>query len=193
LFPLETLQGCHGLTISMMAQAYRRIATWRRMSLARARHETAIRVTILLSLITAGSVDLRAAAQKMAGQSHSRMAVSATVLSIAQEKAIAAEPGSDFTECASGCPIMIVIPAGKFTMGSPESEPDREDSEGPQHEVTIAEPLAVSKFEVSFEEWDACVVARQCPDVAALGDGVRFPWSTSAGATPSNMWLGFHR
>src|SRR5262245_48516459 len=60
---------------------------------------------------------------------------------------------------------MIVIPAGKFTMGSPEDEPEREASEGPQHEVTIAEPFAVSKFEVGFEEWDACVAAGRCPDV----------------------------
>src|SRR5262245_31691654 len=34
----------------------------------------------------------------------------------------AATPGSDFKECANGCPVMIVIPAGKFIMGSPENE-----------------------------------------------------------------------
>ncbi len=90
-------------------------------------------------------------------------------------KAIAAEPGSDFKECGSGCPDMIVIPAGKFTMGSAENEPDRETSEGPQHEVTVAEPFAVSKFEVSFEEWDACVAAGQCPDVAAPWGRGRMP------------------
>jgi formylglycine-generating enzyme required for sulfatase activity len=45
---------------------------------------------------------------------------------------------------------MIVIPAGKFMMGSPENEPDRNASEGPQHEVTISKPFAVSKFEVTF-------------------------------------------
>jgi formylglycine-generating enzyme required for sulfatase activity len=68
-------------------------------------------------------------------------------------------------ECASGCPVMIVIPAGKFTMGSPESELDRRASEGPQHKVTVPEPFAVSKFEVSFEEWDSCVAAVRCPHV----------------------------
>jgi formylglycine-generating enzyme required for sulfatase activity len=35
------------------------------------------------------------------------------------------------------------------TMGSPESEAGRLDGEGPQHEVTIAKPFAVSKFEVT--------------------------------------------
>jgi formylglycine-generating enzyme required for sulfatase activity len=93
------------------------------------------------------------------------MAMDPTVLTVDQEKAMAAKPGSDFKECTSGCPVMIVIPAGKFIMGSPENEPDREASEGPQHEVTVAKPFAVSKFEVTFEEWDACVAAAACPRV----------------------------
>jgi hypothetical protein len=51
------------------------------------------------------------------------MAANATVLTVEQEVARAAERGSDFKECERGCPVMIVIPAGKFTMGSPENEP----------------------------------------------------------------------
>jgi formylglycine-generating enzyme required for sulfatase activity len=144
-----------------------RAQRWWRASLAQARCKTMVGVTLLLCLVDPGSTDLRAVAQETAGQSHLQLAAGATVLSIEQEKEIAAEPGSAFKECASGCPVMIVIPAGKFTMGSPENEPDREASEGPQHEVTLAEPFAVSKFEVSFEEWDACAAAGQCPDVAA--------------------------
>jgi len=54
-----------------------------------------------------------------------------------------------------------VIPAGKFNMGSPENEADLSTSEGPQHEVTVAEFLAVSKFEVTFEEWE-CLRRRGC-------------------------------
>jgi formylglycine-generating enzyme required for sulfatase activity len=92
-----------------------------------------------------------------------RMAMDSSVLTLEQEKALAARLGSEFKECANGCPVMIVIPAGKFIMGSPENEPDRDTSEGPLHEVTIAKPFAVSKFEVTFEEWDACVVAAACP------------------------------
>ena len=74
--------------------------------------------------------------------------------------------GSDFKECAKGCPVMVVVPAGKFVMGSPENDPDRTRGEGPSHEVTIAKPFAVSKFEVTFEEWDACIVATACPPVS---------------------------
>jgi hypothetical protein len=43
-----------------------------------------------------------------------RMAMDPTVLTVEQEKAKAARPGSDFRECASGCPVMIVIPAGNI-------------------------------------------------------------------------------
>ena len=52
------------------------------------------------------------------------------------------------------------------TVGSPEDELDRQTSEGPQHEVALAQPFAVSKFEVTFEEWDACVATAGCPQVA---------------------------
>jgi formylglycine-generating enzyme required for sulfatase activity len=61
-------------------------------------------------------------------------------------------------------------------MGSPESEPGRNDDEGPQHKVTIAKPFAVSKFEVTFAEWDACVDAGGCehrPTDAGWGRGTR--------------------
>jgi formylglycine-generating enzyme required for sulfatase activity len=52
-------------------------------------------------------------------------------------------------------PEMVAVPAGSFTMGSPESEHGRFSKEGPQHEVTFARPFAVSRFAVSFNERDA--------------------------------------
>ena len=51
---------------------------------------------------------------------------------------------------------MVVIPAGPFTMGSPENESGRTSWEGPQHRVTFAKPFAVGKFAITFDEWDAC-------------------------------------
>jgi formylglycine-generating enzyme required for sulfatase activity len=68
-------------------------------------------------------------------------------------------------ECAKGCPVMVVVPAGKFTMGSPDTELDRIENEGPQHEVTVAKPFAVSRFEVTFDDWDACTAASVCAQV----------------------------
>ena len=51
------------------------------------------------------------------------------------------------------CPEMVVVPAGKYRMGSPSHEAGRNDSEGPVHEVTIWEPFAVGVHEVTREEF----------------------------------------
>ena len=63
--------------------------------------------------------------------------------------------GSTFRDCAE-CPEMVVVPAGSYMMGSPPSETGRDADEGPVHRVTIAEPFAVGRYEVTFAEWDAC-------------------------------------
>ncbi len=42
------------------------------------------------------------------------------------------------------------------------TEKGRFYNEGPQHKVTFAQPFAVSKFEVTFSEWDACVANKGC-------------------------------
>jgi formylglycine-generating enzyme required for sulfatase activity len=85
--------------------------------------------------------------------------------------AAALTPGATFRECAAVCPEMIVIPAGAFTMGSPASEPDRKADEGPQHQVVIAKPFAVSIYDVTFDDWDACVKVGGCPDYSDGGMG----------------------
>jgi formylglycine-generating enzyme required for sulfatase activity len=100
-----------------------------------------------------------------------RIVMRPAVLTAEQEKQKAAMPGSDFRECARGCPTMIVVPAGKFIMGSPETEKDRKDNEGPRHEVTITKPFAVGRTDITFAEWDMCVAARACPKVPDNGWG----------------------
>jgi formylglycine-generating enzyme required for sulfatase activity len=79
----------------------------------------------------------------------------------------ALKPKDSFRECTPErakdyCPEMVVVPAGPFTMGSPPSERGRFASEGPQHTVTIAKPFAVSKFELTFDEWDTCATYGDC-------------------------------
>jgi formylglycine-generating enzyme required for sulfatase activity len=96
------------------------------------------------------------------------------VLKPEQERAL--KPGDTFQECAKDCPLMVVIPAGKFKMGSPEGETGRLPHEGPQQEVTIAKPFAVSKFEVTWDEWGACVDYGDCAQNisdSAWGHGTR--------------------
>ena len=47
---------------------------------------------------------------------------------------------------------MLPVPGGKFKIGSPASEPDRGDDEGPQLEVTV-DPMWVAEKEVSWAEY----------------------------------------
>ena len=51
-------------------------------------------------------------------------------------------------------PLMAMIPAGRFLMGSPLDEPERRDTEGPQHEVQMAKPLAMGVYPVTFDDYD---------------------------------------
>lgn len=69
--------------------------------------------------------------------------------------------GDEFRGC-SDCPVMVVVSAGEYVMGSPLDEKGRFLDEGPQHTVRIAAPFAVGKFEVSVEEWEVCVSAGAC-------------------------------
>jgi formylglycine-generating enzyme required for sulfatase activity len=57
----------------------------------------------------------------------------------------------EFKECPE-CPVMLGIPAGTFTMGSPPNEPGRFDTEGPQREVTV-KAFALGKYNVTVEEF----------------------------------------
>lgn len=81
------------------------------------------------------------------------------------------KPTDTFRECVANCPQMIVIPPGKFIMGSPDKEPGRAANEGPQHPVTIARQFAVSIDDVTFAEWDACEKVGGCAHVTDSGYG----------------------
>ncbi|MEM1345709.1 MAG: SUMF1/EgtB/PvdO family nonheme iron enzyme, partial [Pseudomonadota bacterium] len=72
-------------------------------------------------------------------------------------------------------PEMVVIPAGHFTMGSPESEEYRDDDEGPQREVRFARSFALGRNAVTFEEYEAYCKAkrRKKPDDEGWGRGRR--------------------
>ena len=49
---------------------------------------------------------------------------------------------------------MVLIPAGKFKMGSPASEKERSDNEK-QHEVTLTKLFYIGKHEVTQEQWES--------------------------------------
>jgi formylglycine-generating enzyme required for sulfatase activity len=76
------------------------------------------------------------------------------------------KPGEAFQECAKAfsndrqdgkqiskhCPDMVVIPAGSYKMGDKQSS----------RIITIKTPFAVSRFTITFDQWDACVTGGGC-------------------------------
>jgi formylglycine-generating enzyme required for sulfatase activity len=91
---------------------------------------------------------------------YERTKVTPFVLSAAKEQAL--KPGQSFRECAQDCPEMVVLPAGTFEMGSPPTDKGAYANETPQHPVTFAKQFAVSKYELTFADWDACVEGGGC-------------------------------
>jgi formylglycine-generating enzyme required for sulfatase activity len=87
-------------------------------------------------------------------------------LAPAAERAL--NPKDTFRECSAApgrdyCPQMVVVPAGAFSMGSSITDPGNQPSERPRHQVTIAKAFAVSKYPLTFDEWDTCVDYGECP------------------------------
>jgi formylglycine-generating enzyme required for sulfatase activity len=91
------------------------------------------------------------------------------VLSAAKEQAL--KPGASFRDCAPKqqdadyCPDMVVVPAGSFTMGGSTNVAQ------PQHTVTFGRPFAVSKYELTFADWDACVAGGGCNGYKPVDQG----------------------
>ncbi len=59
------------------------------------------------------------------------------------------------------CPEMVVVPAGTFRLGAGNGEAWsgdwQKERERPQIKITIANPIAVGRYAVSFDEWETCV------------------------------------
>ena len=79
-------------------------------------------------------------------------------------------PSREFRDCDE-CPVMVVMPAGRFRMGC-VSDTDCRNSELPVHEVVVA-PFALSKYEVTFQEYDlfASATGRREPNDSGWGRG----------------------
>ena len=94
----------------------------------------------------------------------------------------AKKPGEAFFECVKTfsadrtdgkqipvhCPEMVVVPAGSYKMGGGRSN----------RIITIAQPFAVSRFTITFDQWDACVAGGGCehntrPSDQTWGRGTR--------------------
>lgn len=92
-----------------------------------------------------------------------------------------AEPGTTFQDCRvnSDCPLMVVIPEGRFLMGSHEDSAaqylnhevlaafsitgfeGRRTDESPQRTISVSR-FAASAHEVTFAQWTTCVTTGGC-------------------------------
>ena len=90
---------------------------------------------------------------------------------------VSLKPHPVFKDC-DVCPDMVALPAGEFTMGSPEDDDGRVRAEGPPRRVVITRPFAIGRFEVTVDQFAAFV-----------GDtGTEVSKSTN----PCRVIIGFH-
>lgn len=84
----------------------------------------------------------------------------------------ASAPGTSFRDCAEGCPEMVVVPQGTFTMGASADEEARDLPDQlrghavPRHSVTIRYKLAIARYDVTRDEYAQFVkeTGRPAPD-----------------------------
>ena len=81
----------------------------------------------------------------------------------ANDTTVLLSPG-EIIKDADFSPEMVLVPPGKFWMGSREGE--GRASERPRHAVTIAHPLLVGKYPITFDEWDAFDQAEGIVDIS---------------------------
>jgi formylglycine-generating enzyme required for sulfatase activity len=93
----------------------------------------------------------------------------------------AVAPGRVFRDCPD-CPELVSIPAGSFSMGAqPGDQADRPE-EKPAHQVSIANPFALMKTEVTRDQFAAFVKAtdRDMSGGCQAQDGGDGKWNDGA-------------
>ena len=90
-----------------------------------------------------------------------------------------------FRDC-DACPEMVIVPAGRFLIGSPSEEPGRGQDEGPQTEIIFDRAFAVGRYEITRAQYEAflrgtghkvsggCVTDRRKPGTWAADDQTNF-------------------
>lgn len=90
----------------------------------------------------------------------------------------APKPGETFRDklkIGGEGPLMVVIPAGGFVMGSPPEPFEPRANEGPPHPVRISQPFAMGVYAVMFDDYErfAKATKRETPYDAGWGRGNR--------------------
>ncbi len=103
------------------------------------------------------------------------------------------EPGAfvNYTEIIPGAEVrfeMVAVEGGSFLMGSPDSEAERVENEGPQHDVKLSS-YWIGKTEASWREFDAYyseTVTREKNELGEMSDAITGP--TPPYGSPDQGW-----
>jgi formylglycine-generating enzyme required for sulfatase activity len=114
------------------------------------------------------------------------------ILTSAEELALAHR--EEFQECET-CPRMVVVPGGRFQLGSPPEERERSSEEGPLREIVFLRAFAVGKYEVTVDQFEAFVresghsIGQQCTfwtgKLETASGSFRSPGFAQAGTHPA--------
>ena len=122
-------------------------------------------VSVVWAMIESGADRVKGSgAMRTTGASMGMVVIAMCAMAGALAQAPARQPGETFSDALNSGgegPEMVVIPAGRFRMGCVSGQGCYSD-ERPVHEVTIPEAFAVSVYEVTFAQWDACVLGGGC-------------------------------
>ncbi|CAG2130510.1 formylglycine-generating enzyme family protein [Cupriavidus numazuensis] len=89
-------------------------------------------------------------------------------VSVGGERKPPVEAKGEIRDCPV-CPVLVSLPAGSFTMGSNASDP----AEKPPHHVSISQPFAIGRYEVTVEQWNACVDTGGCDRIATVANSAK--------------------
>jgi formylglycine-generating enzyme required for sulfatase activity len=70
------------------------------------------------------------------------------------------EPPKILNDCTN-CPELVVVEAGSFRQGSDPQAPGHLQNEGPVRKVTVEEPFAMGRFEVTVAEFEAFALSSE--------------------------------
>jgi formylglycine-generating enzyme required for sulfatase activity len=101
---------------------------------------------------------------------------SSGVRALTQSQEARLEPGNVFKEC-DGCPDMVVVPPGRYLMGSPAGERGRNENEGPLQQIDIPSLLAVGRYAITRDQFMKFVAA------------TNYSYGRSCHAEAGNKWV----
>ncbi len=118
---------------------------------------------LVLKLILHPERDARPAVGHAVAATPAASPVPTAEIQAASAPVAALSVGQIFRDCpAPVCPSMVVLPGGSFVMGSDADGRGSYEDERPAHVVTVRS-FAVGRFELTFQEWDACFQDKECP------------------------------